>query len=163
MRHKKENNRRRAERVWLDRAVRRVLARRSGLALRDREVARYATREHDPWAGFRKRESCFHSDEAYNLDVTATLFLAPRIRLLVKGGFNKCGAVPAILGHDGDGTAARERWTGILKKIEFAFDTLESIVDGTGLYDWDRVTGEQREKIDEGLALFGKYMLCLCV
>lgn len=161
MMHKKENNRQRAERMKLNRAVRQVMRRRAGLTLRDREVYRHPIKEPNPWADFIKRESCFHSDEVYNLDVAATLFLAPRIRLLIKGGFEQCGATPAI--QSIDGKTAHESWRAILKKIQFAFDTLESIVDDTGLYDWDRVTSEQREKIDEGLALFGKYMLYLCV
>lgn len=130
--------------------------------LREKEVTRYSNGKHHPWAVFLKRESDFHSDEAYNLDVTAVLFIAPRLRLLIKGGFEKCGATPNWL-DDRLGHLDWEQWHTILKKMQFAFDTLEQSIDETGLYDLSALTTEQKEGIYEGLELFGKYMLYLTV
>lgn len=158
--HGKRNKRQREERIRLRSAMRKVLKRREGQRLRDREVTRYSSGKHHSWANFLKRETDFHSDEVYNLDVTVVLFVAPRLRLLIKGGFEKCGATPnwfdAKLGH-----LDWEQWHVILKKMQFAFDTLEQSIDDTGLYDLSQLTLEQKADVDEGLEIFGKYMLYL--
>lgn len=160
--HGKRNKRQRAERIRLRSALRKVQQRMEGQRLRDREVTRFSNAKHSPWADFLKRESNFHSEEVYNLDVTAVLFIAPRLRLLIKGGFEKCGAIPnwfdARLGH-----LDWEQWHAILKKMQFAFDSLEQSIDETGLYDLSELTIEEKEGIYEGLELFGKYMLYLTV
>lgn len=92
------------------------------------------------------------------------LFLAPRIRLLIKGGFEKCGATPYIPElHTEDSHKNWGLWRAILKKIQFAFDTLERCVDDTGLIDTSIITQEQKARVDEGLLLFGKYLLYLTV
>lgn len=160
--HGKRNKRQRAERIRLQTAMRKVLKRREGIRLRDKEVTRYSNSNHHPWSGFLKRESNFHSDEVYNLDVTAVLFIAPRLRLLIKGGFEKCGATPNWF-DDRLGHLDWEQWFAVLKKMQFAFDTLEQSIDETGLYDLSELTVEQKEGINEGLELFGKYMLYLTV
>lgn len=156
----KRDKRQRAERVKLRSAIAKVLKRREGLRLRDKEVTRYSNSKHHPWAGFLKRESDFHSDEVYNLDVTAVLFIAPRLRLLIKGGFEKCGATPNWF-DDRLGHLEWEQWRAILRKMQFAFDTLEQSIDDTGLYDLSALTIAQKDGIHEGLELFGKYMLYL--
>lgn len=145
-------------------AVRKVLQLKAGLDMRNRETSRFKVDSHHPWAAFLARERNFHSDECYNLDVATVLFLAPRIRLLIKGGFEKCGATPNIPGfHTDDSHENWERWHTVLKKIQYAFDTLESCVDDTGLIDTSTITYKQKAKVDEGLLLFGKYLLYLTV
>lgn len=161
--HSKRNKRKRAERMLFRKAVECVRDKSGGQSLRTREVERRSFNSHHPWAGFVKRESQFHSDEVYNLDVASVLFLAPRIRLLIKGGFEWCGATPCLPEFSNHSKTAWENWHGILKKIQYAFDALEDCVDDTGLIDLGNVTSEQRKKIDEGLLLFGKYMLYLTV
>lgn len=161
--HSKQNKRQRTECMLFRKSVERVRDKSSGQSLKTREVERRSFNNHHPWAGFVKRESKFHSDEVYNLDVASVLFLAPRIRLLIKGGFERCGATPCLPEFPNHSKNAWENWHGILKKIQYSFDTLEGCVDDTGLIDLGNITSEQREKIDEGLLLFGKYMLYLTV
>lgn len=164
MKHRRKNRQRRAERIRMKKAMRKVLQRQAGLDLRRRETSRMKHDAHHPWAAFLARESAFHSDECYNLDVATVLFLAPRIRLLIKGGFEKCGATPYIPElHTGDSHENWKRWHTVLKKIQFAFDTLEHCVDATGLIDKSSITNERKAMVDEGLLLFGKYLLYLTV
>lgn len=158
--HSKQNKRQRTECMLFRKSVERVRDKSSGQSLKTREVERRSFNNHHPWAGFLKRESKFHSDEVYNLDVASVLFLAPRIRLLIKGGFEKCGATPNWLA-DRLGHLDWEQWYAILKKMQFAFDTLEQSIDDTGLYDLSALTIAQKDGIHEGLELFGKYMLYL--
>lgn len=160
--HSKKNGQKRAERIRLRAAVRKVMQHEAGLSLRDRETSRLKVDKHHPWTTFLAREKGFHSDECYNLDVTAVLFIAPRLRLLIKGGFEKCGATPNWSG-DHLGRMSWEQWHDILKKMQFAFDALEQSIDDTGLYDLSWLTAEQKTRINDGLALFGKYMLYLSV
>lgn len=144
--------------------MKKVLRHKSGLDLRNRETARLKVDKLHPWAAFLAREKDFHSDECYNLDVATVLFLAPRIRLLIKGGFEKCGATPTIPElHTDDSHENWERWHVVLKKIQYAFDTLESCVDDTGLIDTSMIAQEQKVEVGEGLLLFGKYLLYLTV
>lgn len=160
--HCKRNKRRKEERLRFQSAVRQVLRKKEGLRLRDREVSRYSHGRQHPWAAFLAREKNFHSDEVYNLDVTAVLFLAPRLRLLIKG-IEQCGATPVGYKDIPKDETAWEVWHEILKKIQFAFDTLESGVDDCGVYELSHLSSKERENVDEGLNLFGKYMLRLCV
>lgn len=155
---------RRAERIRIKKALERAQQRKASLDLRCRETFRLKHDERHPWAAFLARESEFHSDECYNLDVAAVLFLAPRIRLLIKGGFEKCGATPYIPElHTEDRYKNWEQWHAVLKKIQYAFDTLEHCVDDTGLINISAITQEQKASVDEGLLLFGKYLLYLAV
>lgn len=160
----RKKRQRRADRIRIKKALERAQQRKVGLDLDRCETYRMKHDEHHPWAAFLSRESEFHSDECYNLDVAAVLFLAPRIRLLIKGGFEKCGATPYIPElHTEDSHKNWELWHAILKKIQFAFDTLERCVDDTGLINTSTITQGQKARVDEGLLLFGKYLLYLAV
>lgn len=160
--HGKRNKRQKEERRRFQTAVRKVMRKKAGLRLRDREVERYSKGKYHPWAGFLAREKDFNSDEAYNLDVTAVLFIAPRLRLLIKG-IEQCGATPVGYKDIPNDNTAWEAWHRILKKIQFAFDTLEQCIDDGGVYDLSNLSPTEIEDIDEGLILFGKYLYYLYV
>lgn len=160
--HCKRNRQKQIEWHKIRTAVRKVLRRKANLPFRNRETSRLKADSQHPWAAFLSREKNFHSDEVYNLDVATVLFLAPRIRMLIKGGFEKCGATPYIPElHTDNSHDNWEQWHAILKKIQYAFDTLESCVDDTGLINVSVISQEHKAMVDEGLLLFGKYLLYL--
>lgn len=160
--HCKRNRQKQIEWHKIRTAVRKVLQRKANLAFRNSEASRLKADSQHPWAAFLSREKNFHSDEVYNLDVATVLFLAPRIRLLVKGGFEKCGATPYIPElHTDNSHDNWEQWHAILKKIQYAFDTLEKKIqeypdDSLRTIFDDRLTEQERKKVQSGLNSFAR-------
>lgn len=126
-------------------------------------------KEHDAWEYLRvKDENKIPVIETYNLSVATTLFIAPRLRVLVEGITN-CGATPIdFIDRDSDGTEfgismenlekASNDWNNKLLKMQYAFDSLEKNISKTrGIFELNKFSKEQRSKIEEGLSLFAKH------
>lgn len=136
-------------------------------------------KEYDAWAHLRvKNEDDIPDTDYWNLEDAATLFIAPRLRLLVKG-MTKYGCVPgSFISSDDCSLTINEhavndsispdnsdkktdddfsRWHEVLKKMQYAFDTLENNIGmGDGIYHLDKFSDKQEKAIQEGLELFAK-------
>lgn len=133
----------------------------------------------DNWAYLRLKDDKINAIEYWNLETVIPVFIAPRLRALVKG-MEGCGATPADfydidkngnfikdgynsamentveLSDDGDDDSDWERWHTVLKKIQYAFDTLEANTYGVHSTLLDGLSDEQKHKVKEGLMLFAK-------
>lgn len=106
----------------------------------------------DPWADLRVKDiERLPLEEVYSVNETLVVFFAPRFRLFVEC-VEGCGATPLGLEW--------EEWHGILKKIQFAFDTMEHKTYDACI-SADEFTEEEVARINEGLALLGKWFFHL--
>ena len=134
---------------------------------------------YDDWIYLRVKDKDVNAIEYWNLETVIPVFIAPRLRALIKG-MEGCGATPAeFYDLDKDGNFVRdslrygnektgalpdnkdddhmwERWHAVLKKIQYAFDTLEKNTYGIHSSLLDDLSEEQRQKVNEGLMLFAK-------
>lgn len=136
----------------------------------------------DDWDYLRVNNDNMKAIEYWNLDTVIPVFIAPRLRALVKG-MEGCGATPAVFYDiDKNGNFIRkgyrteadntvdssddyeddvddslwESWHKVLKKIQYTFDTLEANTYGVHSTILDGLDEEQKQKVNDGLMLFAK-------
>lgn len=110
------------------------------------------TGNYDPWEDRMAWDiERLPLEEVYSVNETLVVFFAPRFRLFVEC-LEGCGATPLGLEW--------EEWHSILKKIQFAFDTMEQKTYGDNI-SADEFTGDEVSRINEGLALLAKWFFHL--
>lgn len=136
----------------------------------------------DDWDYLRVNDDKMKAIEYWNLETVIPVFIAPRLRALVKG-MEGCGATPAVfydidkdenfikMGYsteidntkdlsdddeDNVDYSLWESWHKVLKKIQYAFDTLEVNTYGVHSTILDGFDEEQKQKVNDGLMLFAK-------
>lgn len=180
-RNKKRLNKQRADRRKFAEAYRKALARhRRENKLWNWNRPHKSYGEYDEFRYLRVKDiSKVNPIECWNVENATVVFVAPRLRALIEG-IEGCGATPgSYYDIDGNGNlihyglrAAMEgcvdlpdnkdiddTWTGwhkVLKKMQYAFDTLEVNTRGFHSSLTDGLTDEQKRKVNEGLMLFAK-------
>lgn len=179
--NKKRLNRQKAEKRDFAEAYNKALAkRRKGNKLWDRHRPHKPCGEYDEFRYLRVKDiNKVNPIEYWNVESATVVFVAPRLRALIEG-MEGCGATPgSYYDIDESGNfiqgglrAAMEGcvdlpdnkevdgtwkgWHSVLKKIQYAFDTLEANTSGCHSSMTDGLTDEQMKKVNEGMLLFAK-------
>lgn len=124
---------------------------------RNRQIA---DGEYDPFRHLRVSENDLLCIEYWNIDAVIPVLIAPRFRAFVEG-VEGCGATPGAfydIDEDGDFTRREgwEAWHRVLKKMQYAFDTMEKNTYGVHGSVTDGLTAAQTKDVEEGLLLFAK-------
>lgn len=134
----------------------------------------------DEWEYLRVKDDDIRSIEYWNIDSVTPVLLAPRFRAFVEGIEGVGGTPSTYYDIDDEGNfiknaptmpiadsleqpdsddalnAAWEGWHKVLKKIQYAFDTLEACSYGIHGSVTDMLSEEQLKKVEDGLLLFAK-------
>lgn len=180
-RNKKRLNRQKADRRKFAEAYRKALVRRrKENKLWDRHRPHKSCGEYDEFRYLRVKDiNKVNPIEYWNVENATVVFVVPRLRALIEG-MERCGATPGSyydIDEDGnfvkggmrsamegcvdlpDNKDVDSTWMGwhkVLKKIQYAFDTLEVNTHGCHSSLTDGLTDEQLKKVNEGLLLFAK-------
>lgn len=134
--------------------------------------------EYDEFRYLRVKEDDLRCIEYWNIDSTAAVLIAPRLRAFVKG-VERYGATPgsyydidkegnfvkggwrlndSILDQPDDDRldAVWQGWHSVLKKMQYAFDTLEKNTYGMKASLFYELSDEEARKVQDGLLLFAK-------
>lgn len=179
--NKKRLNKQKAEKRDFAEAYNRALAmRRRENKLWDRHRPHKPCGELDEFRYLRVKDiNKVNPIEYWNVENATVVFVAPRLRALIEG-MEGCGATPGSYydidengnfimrgircAMDGcvdlpDNKNVDSTWAGwhnVLKKIQYAFDTLETNTHGCHSSLTDGLTEMQLKNVNDGLLLFAK-------
>ena len=135
--------------------------------------------EYDGFRYLRVKEDELPGTEYWNINSTTAVLIAPRFRTFIEG-VEGCGATPGSFydidkdgnfvkfglrlndgssidpADDDEGDAVWQCWHRVLKKMQYAFDTLEKNTYGMKASLISDLSEEEIKKVQVGLLLFAK-------
>lgn len=137
----------------------------------------------DSWDYLRAKDDGIKPTDYWNLDAATVVLIALRLRAMIKG-MERCGATPSVyydiddkgnfirsdssISMESSGELSTDdedpSWTGwhkVLKKMQYAFDTMEANTYGVHSSILDGLNDEEKQKVKDGLLLFAKNFFSL--